>query len=369
MCLLPLAPATNSNNPVTNMETAGPLTAPQPAKANKRKRLNAVLDKLAGNMATSPGLQLASQPGQATHLAISLSVAEERSTSEESEEERPNSSSSTVSSPKLEEHMPSSPTSNPFFPSMLSSAVHHPPTTMSQAQGFDYLKSQLLSKMYLQQYMTNNLAKPPPPPMMRKERPPREVGQKRRGVSREPSQETALPLDLSRTGPPAKQARETPPPIMYRQQFPFPPFPAMLIPPSPANREEEGVSPPPSSPPPPPVNNKGVVETTSSPPTSTYKCPVCSQQFSLHDRLAKHMASRHKAHKTDPTAKAYFCEVCNRSFARSDMLTRHVRLHTGLKPYTCRVCSQVFSRSDHLSTHQRTHTGEKPGDQGMCPSL
>ena len=100
MCLLPLAPTTNSNPPVTNMETAGPLTAPQPAKANKRKRLNAVLDKLAGNMATSPGLQLASQPGQATHLAISLSVAEERSTSEESEEERP-SSSSTVSSPKI----------------------------------------------------------------------------------------------------------------------------------------------------------------------------------------------------------------------------------------------------------------------------
>lgn len=124
-----------------------------------------------------------------------------------------------------------------------------------------------------------------------------------------------------------------------------------------------------------------------------YVCPVCGQMFSLHDRLAKHMASRHKTSASasslsssssgtgaaassssenggDPsggTAKAYPCEVCNRSFARSDMLTRHMRLHTGVKPYTCRVCGQVFSRSDHLSTHQRTHTGEKPYKCPQCP--
>ncbi|XP_067004583.2 E3 SUMO-protein ligase EGR2 [Anabrus simplex] len=100
-----------------------------------------------------------------------------------------------------------------------------------------------------------------------------------------------------------------------------------------------------------------------------YVCPVCGQMFSLHDRLAKHMASRHKSrqHPADSAAKAYLCEVCKRSFARSDMLTRHMRLHTGVKPYTCRVCGQVFSRSDHLSTHQRTHTGEKPYKCPQCP--
>lgn len=100
-----------------------------------------------------------------------------------------------------------------------------------------------------------------------------------------------------------------------------------------------------------------------------YVCPVCGQMFSLHDRLAKHMASRHKSrnHTGDSAAKAYLCEVCKRSFARSDMLTRHMRLHTGVKPYTCRVCGQVFSRSDHLSTHQRTHTGEKPYKCPQCP--
>ena len=98
-----------------------------------------------------------------------------------------------------------------------------------------------------------------------------------------------------------------------------------------------------------------------------YVCPVCGQMFSLHDRLAKHMASRHKTKPADASAKAYMCETCKRSFARSDMLTRHMRLHTGLKPYTCRVCGQVFSRSDHLSTHQRTHTGEKPYKCPQCP--
>lgn len=107
-----------------------------------------------------------------------------------------------------------------------------------------------------------------------------------------------------------------------------------------------------------------------------YICPICGQMFALHDRLAKHMASRHRTKKSDregkdssdsTPSKSYACDVCNRSFARSDMLTRHMRLHTGVKPYTCRVCGQVFSRSDHLSTHQRTHTGEKPYKCPQCP--
>lgn len=116
------------------------------------------------------------------------------------------------------------------------------------------------------------------------------------------------------------------------------------------------------------LNVSPVVE--EMPPGSdvAYVCPVCGQMFSLHDRLAKHMASRHKSKSTSSDiAKAYVCEVCNRSFARSDMLTRHMRLHTGVKPYTCKVCGQVFSRSDHLSTHQRTHTGEKPYKCPQCP--
>lgn len=114
-----------------------------------------------------------------------------------------------------------------------------------------------------------------------------------------------------------------------------------------------------------------IVQSTSGNTTQnadlTYICPICRQIFSLHDRLAKHIASRHRSRQNEATAKTYVCDVCKRSFARSDMLTRHMRLHTGIKPYTCRVCGQVFSRSDHLSTHQRTHTGEKPYKCPQCP--
>lgn len=99
-----------------------------------------------------------------------------------------------------------------------------------------------------------------------------------------------------------------------------------------------------------------------------YGCQICGQTFMLHDRLAKHIASRHKdRQQCDSVSKNYPCDICKRSFARSDMLTRHLRLHSGLKPYSCRVCGQVFSRSDHLSTHKRTHTGEKPYKCPQCP--
>ncbi|XP_049885444.1 zinc finger protein 135-like [Pectinophora gossypiella] len=99
---------------------------------------------------------------------------------------------------------------------------------------------------------------------------------------------------------------------------------------------------------------------------SKFTCETCGQTFALHDRLAKHIASRHRP-RTPEAARAYECDICRRRFARSDMLTRHARLHSGVKPYSCGVCGQVFSRSDHLATHQRTHTGEKPYRCPMCP--
>ncbi|XP_045510035.1 zinc finger and SCAN domain-containing protein 22-like isoform X2 [Colias croceus] len=97
-----------------------------------------------------------------------------------------------------------------------------------------------------------------------------------------------------------------------------------------------------------------------------HACEICGQTFTMHDRLAKHVASRHR-NKAPDAARAYECEICHRRFARSDMLTRHARLHSGVKPYSCSACGQVFSRSDHLATHQRTHTGEKPYRCPSCP--
>lgn len=48
-----------------------------------------------------------------------------------------------------------------------------------------------------------------------------------------------------------------------------------------------------------------------------YVCPICLQSFSLNDRLAKHIASRHKTRSpATESTKSYICEVCDRSFAR-----------------------------------------------------
>uniref|UniRef100_A0A8R1E136 C2H2-type domain-containing protein n=1 Tax=Caenorhabditis japonica TaxID=281687 RepID=A0A8R1E136_CAEJA len=99
-----------------------------------------------------------------------------------------------------------------------------------------------------------------------------------------------------------------------------------------------------------------------------YTCTLCGQAFAVHDRLAKHIASRHRQRSCtlDDASKVHKCNMCSKSFSRSDMLTRHIRLHTGSKPYSCPTCNQVFSRSDHLSTHLRTHTGEKPYACPLC---
>jgi DNA-directed RNA polymerase subunit RPC12/RpoP len=408
-----------------------------PAKATKRKRLNAVLDKLANNIKVAP--ESPDDDGD-NNLEFEINVktkikkeSDPSSESDESDNERRNvensgdiydtdrSPMSSVSSPKEEvdspniclsptpiksEHHQSSPkNSNIFFGSQLNSPScdsrassnqeklpesnlsqlrltplpNQPssPTPSMMSSYEQYIKSQLLSKMYLQQYMTNNLTKPFVLPNQtadeNKTEPSSHHSNGDKSQTKKISKESHVfldgPLDLSTRQTDslsivtkdslAQSLKER----LYSQQFPFPPFPQMLMQ-NPALQSRSHDESPSSK-----IKQEStaVVETSSAKKDPTYVCPICGQMFSLHDRLAKHMASRHKSKASDSSSKAYFCDVCKRSFARSDMLTRHMRLHTGIKPYTCRVCGQVFSRSDHLSTHQRTHTGEKPYKCPSCP--
>lgn len=77
-----------------------------------------------------------------------------------------------------------------------------------------------------------------------------------------------------------------------------------------------------------------ILQTIVKEEDATFSCHICGQAFGIQDRLAKHVASCHKARKKqNDTTKTYECEVCKRSFARSDMLTRHSRLHTGKRHF------------------------------------
>lgn len=436
MCLHQITVTNNNNNNNNNMEdTHGtnlgrlprePLLQPLlPAKATKRKRLNAVLDKLASNIKVAP--ESPDDDGD-NNLEFEINVktkikkeSDPSSESEESDNERrnvelsdtdrsPRSSVSDikddVDSPniclspnhiKAEPEKSFSKNSNVFFndsrqpsPKLQESPLSQlrlaplpnqptSPTTSVMSTYEQYIKSQLLSKMYLQQYMTNNLTKPYALPQDRAEctktDPHHSQHSKSQSkvISKDNSSHQVFldgPLDLSTRQTDtlaivtkdslAQSIKER----LYCQQFPFPPFPPMLMqnPSLQARSHDETPSSKIKQ-----EQHTPVVETSSTKKDPAYVCPICGQMFSLHDRLAKHMASRHKSKASDASSKAYFCDVCKRSFARSDMLTRHMRLHTGIKPYTCRVCGQVFSRSDHLSTHQRTHTGEKPYKCPSCP--
>lgn len=88
---------------------------------------------------------------------------------------------------------------------------------------------------------------------------------------------------------------------------------------------------------------------------ANFSCHICGQAFGIQDRLAKHVASCHKARKKqNDSTKTYECEVCKRSFARSDMLTRHSRLHTGKSPFLLPATLPFTLFYHFLPGHART---------------
>lgn len=409
-----------------------------PGKDNKRKRLNAVLDKLASNITKvsddGPGDDLDS-PDKGLEFEINVKTKFKKDESEDTSGDSDDNiagDTTDCSSPNKDPTMRlslSSPiktnpgegplssaksTNNTFFNTLLlnspkcdkkqetspvsSLASQSQPTSPSIISSYEeyVLKTHLLSKMYLQQYCAGagnglGLGKTPPhnvePSNSQKKEKPKKNGDSKVHQNAKRKEKGSLldsPLDLSTRTLETEPTPENLTPMsikdgLYPPHFPFASLQQMLLqsnmtqevkpsrspPPVVVKTEKKLPAPKPSQPPPP--HSSPSCTNVDGKKDLSYVCPICGQMFSLHDRLAKHMASRHKSKPVESSSKAYFCDVCKRSFARSDMLTRHMRLHTGIKPYTCRVCGQVFSRSDHLSTHQRTHTGEKPYKCPSCP--
>ncbi|CAB4055514.1 unnamed protein product [Lepeophtheirus salmonis] len=120
-----------------------------------------------------------------------------------------------------------------------------------------------------------------------------------------------------------------------------------------------------------------IVETSGNPDVS-YSCPICGQMFSLHDRLAKHMASRHKSSRSSDSTntKAYACEVCKTllcsiGYAHKTHETSHWDqtlhiTHTGEKPYRCPTCPYAACRRDMITRHMRTHTRYELSESHEC---
>lgn len=409
----PHLPATCSPRLARLGQTLEPLL---PGKDNKRKRLNAVLDKLASNITKAPddgpGEDLSESPEKRLELEINVKTKIKKEEGEDTSGESDESGAgSPATPPKSESGHPSHSnlTNNTFFNSLLlnspkcdkkqetrplAAAPGPGPASSGVISSYEeyVLKSHLLSKMYLQQYC-GGLAlnkQPEIPESPKREKSKKNVDIKGQNTSRkETGSLLDSPLDLSTRHLETNTAQDNASKDgLYPPNFPFASLQQMLL------QSNMTSSTPSSNPSKVPVTNVDKSPSSSScvppvtkapsscSPTSpcspsssaasdgkdlSYVCPICGQMFGLHDRLAKHMASRHKSKAVESSSKAYFCDVCKRSFARSDMLTRHMRLHTGIKPYTCGVCGQVFSRSDHLSTHQRTHTGEKPYKCPSCP--
>lgn len=82
--------------------------------------------------------------------------------------------------------------------------------------------------------------------------------------------------------------------------------------------------------------------------TKSYKCNLCSRQFSTPDNLKYHMA-KHTGNRP------FACPACGKSFIRKRELDRHVVTHTGLKPFKCTKCMKSFGRKDKLVRHMRIH--------------
>ncbi|OCT72982.1 zinc finger protein 574 [Xenopus laevis] len=92
----------------------------------------------------------------------------------------------------------------------------------------------------------------------------------------------------------------------------------------------------------------------------SFKCPVCSKEFSTRLRMVRH---KHVVHAVELKHK---CTVCRKHFKQKFHLQNHMLTHTGERPFHCTDCGKDYRSISSLRCHQLTHNGTKPYRCDFC---
>ncbi|KAL7015221.1 hypothetical protein ACKWTF_016351 [Chironomus riparius] len=99
--------------------------------------------------------------------------------------------------------------------------------------------------------------------------------------------------------------------------------------------------------------------------SSRFKCPHCSQTFTLSTNLRRHVAKFHKDLDADKPQKIFennSCKLCGFQLAHKSNVKRHMqRYHDPSLPYACTKCTCRFKSEIRMRTHvEKTHNHRTP---------
>ncbi|RUS74172.1 hypothetical protein EGW08_018061 [Elysia chlorotica] len=94
-----------------------------------------------------------------------------------------------------------------------------------------------------------------------------------------------------------------------------------------------------------------------------FLCDLCGQSFNHAQSMRLHRSSVHFGEKR------FKCSVCSNSFSDHRNLSRHMRIHDNSFPYACPVCRQKYRHSNSLKAHMAAKHKDLPPEQLQMPTL